>query len=166
MRRLICMFLVICLITTLSSCSYVAELYRGNSESTFSYQFPTPTPTYVDSEGELNFSVETETSNTVFSYFSTNNEKKITYVVMKPHVGPIIYKVIFQKWPYPADISVKTDNEKLFLEYNQNYEKNATEENFIVSFVIEKEVYIDDLVLRVDGEIYDNKNIKAIFGME
>ena len=89
----------------------------------------------------------------------------VLFDTIVPHQKPCIYQVIFNGWKSPENVKVYASNGKIHVLYQED--TNLDEKvHYAIRFRLNEEIYVDGFTLYKNGDPYDNRNIKAIFGME
>ena len=113
---------------------------------------------------QIDYEVESSNAQNA-SFFLPLGDRGIGYNHLKAHDGFYYYKIILKSWPKADDTSLELQTDDIVFSYSYTDSGNGNED-MLFSFRSKQEFYLDNLVVRINGEKYDNDSIKYTFGFE
>lgn len=114
--------------------------------------------------GRIDFEVESRNGQNA-SYFAPLGERSVGFDQLRAHDGFYHYKIILRGWPKAKDTLIEQRSDDIVFSYSYTDSDNNNEDS-LFSFKSKHEFNLDNLVVKINGDKYNNDSIKYSFGFE
>ncbi len=113
---------------------------------------------------QIDFVVESSNSQNA-SYFLPLGDRSIGFSHIEAHDGFYYYKIILKGWPKAEETTLEQKSDDIVFSYSYTDSDNNNEDT-LFSFRSKQEFPLDNLVVKINGDKYNNDSIKYTFGFE
>lgn len=112
----------------------------------------------------IDFEVESRNSQNA-SYFLPLGDRSIGFSHIEAHDGFYYYKIILKGWPKAEETTLEQKSDDIVFSYSYTDSDNNNEDT-LFSFRSKQEFPLDNFVVKINGDKYNNDSIKYTFGFE